>query len=189
MTEAEMMHGVDYIDQDVSGWLASEKIDGCRAFWDGYDMWTRGGRLIAVPSVMRARLPEGIMLDGEMNAGRGWPAFELARQAVQYGRFCDAVVFSAFDAPDAEGTFADRHAFLRHILPDRGIVHYIAHEPCEGIVPAVKRMIAVQSEKGEGLVLRDPDGRYRPGRTDALLKLKAIPEVLYADDGSVPALR
>lgn len=181
-----MMHGIDYTRQNVAGWLLSEKLDGCRGFWDGYDLWSRGGRLIAVPAYLRERLPEGIMLDGEVYAGRG--TFERARCAVQYGRWDETIAFSAFDAPDAGGPFAERYAFLKHILPDRGLVHYVEHRPCSGLDEAVDFMLAIHARKGEGVILRDPQNIYRPGRTDGLLKLKTIPEVMYAHD-AVSSLR
>lgn len=181
-----MMHGIDYHRQNVAGWLISEKLDGCRAFWDGYDLWSRGGRLIAAPAVLRARLPEGIMLDGEAYAGRG--GFELARCAVQYGRWSEGIVFAAFDAPDAGGTFAERYAFLKYILPDRGLVHYVEHRPCGGLNEAVDFMLSIHAIDGEGAILRDQQNIYRPGLTDGLLKLKSIPEVLYAHD-AVSSLR
>lgn len=186
MDERNMMHGIDYHRQNVTGWLMSEKLDGCRAFWDGYDLWSRGGRLIAMPSYLRTRLPEGIMLDGEVYAGRG--AFETARCAVQYGRWTDAVVFAAFDAPDAGGYFAARYDFLRYILPDRGLVYYVELRPCSGLVEAIDLMLAIHAGDGEGVILRDPLNIYHPGRTDGILKLKSIPEVMYAHD-AVSSLR
>jgi len=65
-----MMHGMDYLGDDVSGWLMSEKLDGCRAYWDGGKMWSRGGKQILLPNEMLAALPAGVALDGEIHAGR-----------------------------------------------------------------------------------------------------------------------
>lgn len=33
----------NYTNQDVSGWVMSEKLDGVRGYWDGTRLFTRGG--------------------------------------------------------------------------------------------------------------------------------------------------
>jgi hypothetical protein len=40
----------------LTGWCASEKQDGCRALWDGQNLWSRGGRIIPIPGSIRAAL-------------------------------------------------------------------------------------------------------------------------------------
>lgn len=177
MNENNMMHGVPYHDQDVSGWLMSEKMNGCRAFWDGERMWTRGGKVIAIPEAMAAALPAGIRLDGEINAGRGQAAFEKARQAVQYGRFTPEIVYSVFDAPDAGGIFIARYTWLQNILPESGPAHYLRHDVCRTLDDACARMLEIQGVGGEGLVLRHPGNLHRAGRTEEILKLKEVPDL------------
>ncbi|NCB20294.1 MAG: DNA ligase, partial [Bacteroidia bacterium] len=39
-----------YKDQNISGWLMSEKMDGVRAYWDGEKLISRGGTIFAAPS-------------------------------------------------------------------------------------------------------------------------------------------
>jgi len=171
ITEKNMMHGLDYLGEDVSGWLMSEKLDGCRAYWDGETMWTRGGRVIHIPEVMRFALPEGIALDGEIFAGRG--KFEVARAAVQYNRWVNGIEFCVFDAPNCSGCFEDRYAYIEGLLPCDGVVNCIQHDECEGIDDALRFMRDIQGcYLGEGVVLRDPLGTYKAGRTDRILKLK-----------------
>jgi len=34
----------EYKEQNVSGWLASEKLDGVRAYWDGENLLSRQGK-------------------------------------------------------------------------------------------------------------------------------------------------
>jgi DNA ligase-1 len=170
ITEKNMMHGVDYLDDDVSGWLMSEKIHGCRAFWDGSTKWSRGGKMIAIPDVMRKSLPDGIPLDGEINAGRD--GFEIVRRFVQYGSWNKHIKFSAFDAPSFAGCFDARYIYLTELLSKDGIVNYIPHQECREINDAYLFMADVQLHGGEGIVLRYRDNRYSPGRTDQVLKLK-----------------
>ena len=45
-----MQHGEDYSGQGVAGWLMSEKLRGCRVYWDGVTLWSRGGLALTVPS-------------------------------------------------------------------------------------------------------------------------------------------
>jgi DNA ligase-1 len=92
--DRSLMHGADWSGQDLAGWWISEKLHGCRAFWDGAAMWSRGGNEVRVPDAWRAALP-AIELDGELWAGRD--GFTAARIATQYGRFNQAVRFMVFD--------------------------------------------------------------------------------------------
>ena len=70
MDETQMMHGRDWSGQDLAGWWLSEKLHGCRAYWDGSLMWSRGGCVVAVPKHWKTSLPQ-IALDGEIWAGYG----------------------------------------------------------------------------------------------------------------------
>ena len=55
---------------DPAGWWMSEKLDGVRAWWNGYRLTTRTGNEIHAPASFVASLPVGITLDGELWAGR-----------------------------------------------------------------------------------------------------------------------
>lgn len=173
--ENNMMHGLPYTGQDITGWLMSEKMNGCRAYWDGATMWTRGGREITLPQRILSQLPAGVPLDGEITAGRTQAGFETARRAVQYGKFTPACRFSVFDAPGIRADFSARYEFLRTALPASGPVHYIEHFRCWQISDAVRMMVSIQSDGGEGVMLRDPANLYRSGRTPEILKLKVAP--------------
>jgi DNA ligase-1 len=169
ITEKDMQHGEDYQGQDVTGWMISEKHDGCRAYWDGYQMWTRGGKIVQIPAAMKAALPSGIAIDGEIHAGRG--GFEIARQAVQYNKWVFGVVFSGFDLPGQPDTFERRYKILSYLIPSNGIVNYIEHTPCTGIASALETIQTIQAGAGEGAVVRNPVSLYRKGRTEDILKL------------------
>lgn len=173
ITELDMLHGFDYRDEDVLGWLMSEKLNGCRAYWDGSTMWTRSGNVIVIPDAMRSALP-AVALDGEMFAGR--ENFQVARVFVQYGRWDDRIEFCVFDAPAVPGDYAARYAFIEGLLPYEGVVNYIQHDVCEGIEDALLFMRNIQEDYGgEGVMLRDPAGQYKPGYHREVLKLKEEP--------------
>jgi DNA ligase-1 len=169
ISERDMMHGHDYNRQDVSGWLMSEKLNGCRAYWDGSIMWSRGGKVIAIPDAWRTALPE-FELDGEIYAGVG--NFELARKAVQYGKFTTECQFMAFDMPAKNVDYAERYEALTRILPLNGPVCYVPHRTISGISQAVTALQDIQAAGGEGVMLRDPLNVYAAGRTAQILKLK-----------------
>lgn len=164
--ESHMTLGVDWHGQSLVGWLASEKHDGCRAFWDGHDLWTRNGNCINAPGWFTDALPPAA-LDGEIWCGRNDLAG--ARMAVQYGRFTRAHKFIAFDAPPAPGTWAQRMAT---ITPSAAV------KPVEFWEVATMRELRVAlanilRDGGEGLVLRNPVAMgYEIGRTGNMVKVK-----------------
>src|SRR4030095_1947052 len=105
--DENMQHGRPWRGEDVRGWFACEKLDGCRGYWDGSRMWSRSGRLIEIPRQWSANLPR-MHLDGEVFAGRGqWDATVAAVVRNQCAR---AVCFIVFDAPETEGCWSKRIA-------------------------------------------------------------------------------
>src|SRR5437868_3803830 len=54
----------------LADYWVSEKYDGVRAYWDGKQLWTRGGERIVAPAWFTAALP-AVPMDGELWAGRG----------------------------------------------------------------------------------------------------------------------
>jgi len=52
-------------DKEVTGWLMSEKLDGVRAYWDGYQLISRGGHFFNAPSWFTRDFPV-FALDGEL---------------------------------------------------------------------------------------------------------------------------
>lgn len=39
----------DYVGTPCEGWLMSEKLDGWRAMWNGFDFVSREGRILPAP--------------------------------------------------------------------------------------------------------------------------------------------
>lgn len=163
MNESDMTLGCHFSGEEVIGWLASEKLDGCRAYWDGSRLWTRGGHQIPAPSSFLRDLPVGFALDGEIYAGRG--RFEEARQATQYGRWTRRVRFVCFDSPNAHG------AWLARLAAVAGRCEVVPHWRVRSMSELNTRLRAIQSRGGEGVVLRDPTvTTYERGRSQNLLK-------------------
>lgn len=168
MNELQMTLGSDYhAEIDPTGWLVSEKLNGCRAYWDGSQFWTRGGNVIVAPDWFTDGLP-AVHLDGEIWAGRG--RFEEARCAIQYGHWTPRCRFVAFDAPTVRGAWRWRMAVASGIWRNT-----VAVEVCKSHRWLMERLRAVQGDGGEGVVIRNPNvTRYETGRTANLLKVKTV---------------
>jgi DNA ligase-1 len=165
-----MMHGQDYAGQDVSGWYATEKLDGCRARWDGAQLWSRTGKLVKAPPGMLAELPPGFAIDGELYAGPGTRCAVAA--AMRTGRWPDRVRFVAFDAPDAPGDYPRRISAVRALWPGRTYFEVVPALRISDIDTARHLLRAINQVGGEGLMLYQPDRPYTPARVPSLLKLK-----------------
>lgn len=166
MNENTMQHGIHWTDEDVSGWYVTEKFDGCRAFWDGSDMWTRGGKKIPLPQSWIDALPAGQQLDGEVYFGID--GLSKCASAVRWGKFLDGMTFQVFDAPQAEGQYLTRMATVL----ENDIVKPVRVDVASSTADALSRMNAVKAMGGEGLMLRSPSHVYHAGRSNSLLKMK-----------------
>lgn len=178
MNETEMMHGHEWRAQKVNGWFACEKLHGCRAYWDGADMWSRGGQLIHLPERIRAGLPVGFPLDGEIFAGRAEDGFWLACEAVNYDRWDVRCRFKVFDAPQIKGGWMERITAARRRIGLHAYVQCVPGVVVRNLAHAVHLMEWVQSRRGEGIMLHDPEAEYRAGRHRTLLKMKRVPHGL-----------
>ncbi len=153
----------DYIGQTVEGWLASEKIDGIRALWNGSQFVSRNGVTFAVPDWFKVGMPD-CPLDGEFFAG----SLGLTISATQAGRWQE-VRFHAFDAPSGD-KFKDRVARLATMaLPAHCEV--VRHWSTD-TVGAIRKADEIAGGGGEGLVVRDPSASYVAGRSSSALKIK-----------------
>ena len=159
---------------DPTGWWMSEKYDGLRAYWDGQKLWSRKGNLIHAPDYFLVELPRDIALDGELWIGYG--KFEETASIVRSETPDDRwkrVHFMVFDAPQAKGTFEQRMQFLREtVLEGNRFVRIVAQERCQGVAQLLAERDRVVRQGGEGLMLRQPESAYEPGRSPTLLKVK-----------------
>lgn len=162
---------------DPRGWLASEKLDGVRAFWNGKTLRFRSGGLIAAPTWFTAVLPS-MPLDGELWAGRG--RFEALVGTVRRQTPDDAawrrVCYALFDLPGSGDPFAQRARQLQQWAVSSGASHVIAiaQDPVRDTADLLRRRDAVVAQGGEGLMLHRADAFWRPGRSADLLKFKLL---------------
>ena len=57
-------------EDDPTGWLMSEKLDGIRAYWNGEQLLSRNGLTFFVPAYFLENFPS-YELDGELFLARG----------------------------------------------------------------------------------------------------------------------
>jgi DNA ligase-1 len=160
---------------DLSQYWVSEKYDGVRGWWDGRQLWTRGGQRIQAPDWFTWGWPETPM-DGELWAGRG--GFEHASKTVRAERSTDAawrrMRYLVFDLPASTSTFDERVPALRELVAriDQPWVVAVRQFKVSDEAELQAALRDVISRNGEGLVLHRGDTFYRAGRGAGLFKLK-----------------
>ena len=164
MNQSQMELGYDYRGGDPTGWFISEKFDGCRAYWDGAQLWTRSGRVIKAPTSLTASLP-AVHLDCELWAGYG--ALSVASVAVRLGKFTPECRLIVHDCPRASGGWGERIG-----AAPAGLA--VTWSVCAGLEDLRAKLAEVLAKGGEGLVLRPPwAARYLPGWWSAYIKVKS----------------
>jgi len=161
----------NYQGQDVTGWYASEKLDGVRAIWDGKKLTTKSGREIHAPEWFTLTLPS-TSLDGELWMGRG--TLEDVAAMVRRKKPIDAewqrVRYCVFDLPSMNGSVVwNTFVLANFIAPTWRRVEIISQYQITDMAMMHKMYHEITNNGGEGIMLRQSN----PDRADTLLKLKA----------------
>lgn len=172
MNEKGMMHGTDWSGEDLTGFALSEKFDGCRAYWDGKRLWSRGGMSPELPAEWADKLPS-TPLDCELYDGIG--GLHRCGAALRYGRFTASMRLVIFDAPAADGDYIERLRAAERAVSCAPFAEVAKATLCRNNAHAIELMREIQRRGGEGVMARNPEIRYTPGRSRALLKLKHEP--------------
>ena len=162
---------------DLQGYWVSEKLDGVRAYWDGQQLLSRGGNVIAAPDWFLRDFPDQ-PLDGELWMGRGRFAQVSAaiRRLQPKAEEWRQIRFMLFDLPASGVPFSERIIRMRQLTRDTGSYHLamVEQRPAtdhEALLADLDRVLAAG---GEGLMLHHGDSVYQTGRTAALLKVKTF---------------
>ena len=164
----------DWKGQDTDGWFWSEKLRGCRGYWQAGEktFWTRGGNVIPIPKFWRKFLPN-FDIDCEIYAGR-CNVETAARVAVQFGKFTPAVVPVVIDLPGARGNWMERIETARRALRGNKLVQVVNSGTIESWEHMNDTACQIIMDGGEGIVMRNPLTKtYETGRTENSLRLKA----------------
>lgn len=163
-----------YKDQEIDGWIMSEKLDGVRCIWNGKTMKTRNNNTFYPPDFFTEHFPDQI-LDGELFLERG--SFEKTVSIVRKTTAHDgwrAIKYVVFDGPELGGTFKQRLRKLNKIFKDVDSPYIELHtqEVCRDKDHLDEEMTRVVGMGGEGMMIRNPESYYEYRRSDQMLKVK-----------------
>jgi DNA ligase-1 len=165
---------------DVSKYWVSEKLDGVRAYWDGKQLVTRGGQVIAAPAWFVADFPK-TALDGELWLGRNQFAqtMSILSKIQPIDTEWQQIRYHVFELPNAQGTFTERIQAMQalvdgskssqtnrywQIIPQFRLLDHRA---------LIAKLQELEQQGAEGLMLHHQDALYKTGRSSDLLKLKS----------------
>ena len=160
----------------LDGYWVSEKLDGVRAYWDGAQLWSKGGNRIAAPEWFTRGYPDQAM-EGELWMGRGRfaevsAAVRRLRPQAQEWR---QIRLMLFDLPESRQPFAVRVQEMRALVVASSsyTLEMITQTPATDHDRLMQQLDKVMARGGEGLMLHHGDSVYHAGRSDAVLKVKS----------------
>ncbi|MDF1637508.1 MULTISPECIES: DNA ligase [Alcanivorax] len=160
---------------DLQGYWVSEKLDGVRAYWDGQQLLSRGGNIIAAPGWFLRDFPAQ-PLDGELWMGRGRFAQVSAavRRLQPKAQEWRQIRFMVFDLPASGVPFSERVKRMRELVGKTSSYHLalVEQRPATDHGALLARLDRVLAVGGEGLMLHHGESIYTAGRTATLLKVK-----------------
>lgn len=172
---ALMLAKVYHPGVDLSDYWVSEKYDGLRGYWDGQQLFTRGGERVQAPTWFTAGWPK-TPLDGELWAGRGKfaKATSTVRQQTPDDTAWRGIKFMVFDMPAQGGPFTERITALQAAVAQIGQPWVVAVVQTRATTHAALQAQMHRTVKagGEGLVLHRGASLYTAARNDDLLKVK-----------------
>jgi ATP-dependent DNA ligase len=174
---------IEDIDRKADGYWMEPKLDGirCLAAWDGR-MYSRSAKTdlaVRLPHIAHAvrelHLPQGVWLDGEVGYPAGfsrynWPILDFNATV----RVTGSSVDEALRKQDAEVRVIQFHVFdcvneqasRRHwpiIGPSNGVIYQIQEAPGWDEDTFTQYVL----DGGEGVILKNPEARYQPGKRPA----------------------
>jgi len=161
-----------YTDQNISGWVMSEKLDGVRAYWDGKHLISRGGKIIHAPQWFVKDFPH-FEIDGELWSKR--KNFENISSIVRDNKPSSKwkeITYNIFEVPNSEGGLFKR---LNKVKPyENEYLKIIPQKYVKNKKELQKFLKQIEKKGGEGVVVRDPKAPYINKRTNKALKVKSF---------------
>ena len=161
-----------YKDQNITGWVMSEKLDGIRAYWDGENLISRGGKIISAPKWFTKNYPP-FEIDGELWSKRG--DFENISSIVRDKtptKEWEEIRHYIFEVPNNNGGLFERLQMLKpYVGKNIRIVKQISIRDKTHLKLFLEE---IESKGGEGIVVRDPNTPYINKRTSKALKVKTF---------------
>jgi len=166
-------------NEDISGWMMSEKLDGIRGYWTGSQLLTRKGRPIHAPQWFIEALPP-FALDGELWRKRNDFSF-VQNTVLDRGPSEDwrEITYNIFEVPGAPGDFPARLAKARAWFQQHPAQHvrFIEQIVCKGAGHLDHFLAQIESSGGEGVIVKNPDLPFHAGRCPDILKVKKFSDM------------
>jgi len=161
-----------YKNQNIDGWLMSEKLDGVRAYWNGKNLISRGGKIINAPKWFIKDYPP-FEIDGELWSKRG--DFEnissIVRDKIPTDKWRE-IKHYIFEVPNSKGNLSQR---LSKVKPySSKIIKVVSQIKIRDKKHLKKFLKEIENKNGEGVVVRNPNIGYINHRTNQALKVKSF---------------
>jgi len=165
-----------YNDQNISGWVMSEKLDGIRGYWDGEKFYSKNGNELFPPKNFTKNFPP-FALDGELWSKRD--DFEFIQSTVlddtpskNWGK----ITYNIFEVPETNGNFLIRLQkvkkwFAKHPNKNVKIIEQVVCKDQQHLQKYLKKIVHL---KGEGVIVKDSTQPYHTGRSPYILKVKSV---------------
>lgn len=161
-------------NENIKGWVMSEKLDGIRGYWNGKELLTRKGKKIYAPIWFTRNLPK-FELDGELWTKRN--DFENIQSIImdkKPSKNWKDITYNIFEVPNSKGDFFKRlkkakEWFKKNPSEYINIIDQIEIKDKEHLNIYLNELI---SQKAEGLIIKDPNQNYHTGRSPHILKVK-----------------
>ncbi len=173
---------------DVSGWLMSEKLDGVRGYWDGHQLLSKNGTVLAPSPAFIHNFPT-FPVEGELWGGRAGFARTVAivkKQQPHDGWL--QLKFAIFDVPHEPGAFPVRI--------DKARTWFASHpSPYAFVIPQTmvrdqahlhQELVRIEGLGGEGIIVRRPEALYAAGRSPDIRKVKSSQDAEAQVVGHLP---
>jgi DNA ligase 1 len=176
-TKPDLLLAQVYTDNiEVQQYWVSEKLDGVRAYWDGKQLISRRGNVIAAPNWFVADFP-GQKLDGELWLGRNRFAdtLSIVSKAAPVDSEWQQIRYYIFELPQAEGSFTARITAMQALVQQHNS-RYLTLVPQFRVVDKAAlqaKLSELELAGAEGLMLHHQDALYQTGRSSDLVKLKS----------------
>ena len=170
---ADLMRLQNYDNQSVQGWVMSEKLDGVRGYWDGKQLLSRQGQHLSPPAYFTKDFPP-FAIDGELFSERNhFEEISSITKSFKGERWSKLKLY-VFDVPDAQGDLFERLNVLKTYLHEHPTpyIEIIEQIPVRDKTHLYAFLTDVETKKGEGVVVRNPNAPYERKRSNQILKLK-----------------
>lgn len=160
------------IAKDPQSYLWSEKLDGIRAYWNGKNLYTRGGKILNPPSFFIQNFPP-FSIDGELWSKRGdFQSIASIVKSKAKAQQWRELKFYIFEVPHQSGGILDRLQVLRDYLSQypAPFISIIPQNPLQASLSSI--LEKVSDLGGEGIVVRDKHIAYYTGRSKHAMKCK-----------------